>query len=209
MFKRTTSTKHLAVSAIAALSLLGTTASARGGAQPPYENLLTAKQYVQSVSSRVQALIYRIQGGGHGDGGAWGEGQPEHGGHGPRFPTGPRHLVERSQLAEHEEPLDEGLEATEEGEVLENDHLANLALQVMGQKLFDLGQTIDQATMSYGTPGFWGYWTAACAKSKALIVANQGAKVSASLPLQGLATPADFEPNDFELNAVRQQLWCP
>jgi hypothetical protein len=187
LFKRTKSTKHIAVSAVAALTMLSTTASARGGAQPPYENLLTAKQYVQSVSSRVQSLIYRIQGGGHGDDGAWGEGQPGHGGHGPRFPIGRGHFADRSQLTDAEQFEDE----------------------VMGQKLFDLGQTIDQATMSYGTPGFWGYWTQACAKSKALIVANQGAKVSASLPLQGLATPADFEPNDFELNAVRQQLWCP
>jgi hypothetical protein len=208
LFKRTKSTKHIAVSAVAALTMLSTTASARGGAQPPYENLATAKQYVQSVSSRVQSLIYRIQGGGHGDDGAWGEGQPGHGGHGPRFPIGRGHFADRSQLTDAEE-FEDDVEATEEGEVLENDHLANLALQVMGQKLFDLGQTIDQATMSYGTPGFWGYWTQACAKSKALIVANQGAKVSASLPLQGLATPADFEPNDFELNAVRQQLWCP
>jgi len=209
----TTAIRSAVLSLITVTAMTSTAASAFQDARPPYENLGVAKQFVQSVSFRVQGLIGRC-GGDHGDrSGGWGDDQGRRGDSGgssgfPGFPSHGRHFPFMAP-----EGLDTDAAAPSSDyasdDTLENDNLANLALQVMGKELFELGQLVDQATMNYNSPAFWGYWHQACNQTAQLIVGNQGAKVAASLPLQGLVSAIDFAPNDQELQAVRQQLWCP
>ena len=149
---------------------------------PPRENLYTAKQHIQTLSYHVQGLISRSSGQVSG-------GQDEPCSRDRRFRGG--------------NYIHEG-----EDDVVENDNLANIALQVMGREIFELGQIVDQANASYGTPDVYMYLNRACHKAGKLLGANQGAKVSAAIPITGYVQPSDFDANDFELQAVRQQLWC-
>ena len=213
MQQATSSIRSTVLSLMTATALTSSAASAFQESKPPYENLGAAKQFVQSVSLRVQGLIGRC-GGNHGDGsGGWGDGQGHRGNNGGNsdFPGSPSRGRHFPYLAAERLDVDGAVDSNGEGngDQLENDNLANLALQVMGRELFELGQVVDQATMNYNSPAFWGYWHQACNQTAQLIVGNQGAKVAASLPLQGLVSAIDFAPNDQELQAVRQQLWCP
>lgn len=151
---------------------------------PPRQNLYVAKQHVRSLQYHVQNLISKCNGQSGSD-----NGRDE-----PRS-DGPRGCI--------------GISETEDsGNVIENDNLANIALQVMGREVFELGQQLDQAIMYYGTPSVGMYINQVCHKASKLLIANQGAKVSAALPINGYVQAVDFDPNDDELQAVRQQLWC-
>lgn len=198
------------------------------GVKPPYNNLMVARQYVSSVSFRVQSMIDRCKGG---EGRPEYPGQPEYPGR-PGYPNNPEYPGQPpagggwggwggnpgpllySDAIDTAEADDAALDETSErdvveGDQLENDQAATWALLGMGKKLFELGEKVDQATMAYNTPAFWVHWGQACHLASHLIGANQAAKVAAALPLQGLITPAEFVPNDQELHAVRQQLYCP
>ena len=95
-----------------------------------------------------------------------------------------------------------------EPDVYENDIAAYWALMGMGHELNKLGEAIDDAVAKYYTPEFWDAWKNACSMARALLQANEAAKVSAQLPPQGLITPDDFVVFDIELHAVLTDLWC-
>ena len=193
---------------IGAFSLLAVTASAQE--IPPRGNLFMAKQAVARAQQQVQVLVYRISGGG-GGGGDDNQCSAIMNYHqcietqGCRWDREAGICTNIHRLND----VDHRLGATGDDGVDENDFAANFALQGMGSGLTNLGQKIDQATLAWGTPGFFAPWSQACSSASNLLLANQAAKVAANLPAPGLVSANDFVPIDQELTSVRSLLFCP
>lgn len=176
------------VQKISGLGLLGLVSGmsmnvyAHGGT-PPKHNLYLAKQHTENARFHIQSLIYRC--------GGQGGGRDER----PDYPR--RRGGGGTRISSETESVG-----------LDNDNLANLALQIMGREIFELGEKIDLAIANYGTPTGDSYIYQSCKKASKLLKGNAGAKVSAALPIMGFVQPSDFDANDVELQAVQDQLWC-
>jgi len=189
------------------LAVVVATSALADPTMPPRPNLVRAKQIAVQLQAEVQQILVRAQGGG-------------------TNPNPGSCQAIRDQRTCKATPgcgwlrgscvksppftgvIAPGL-AQDEGDVDENDNAAEFALEGLGSGLFQLGQLIDQANWAWGTPGFWQPWQEACQKDGELWFGADAGKVTASLPLQGFISPADFEPLEQELQDIHATLFCP
>lgn len=185
-------------------STLALTSVGFANPQPPLANVQAAHGKVMNMKNHLDRVIARAGGGGRGD-----DGDSAGGG------------VECRSLRSRSECSAAGCEWRGRGPVgrcvsqltgpsfeNENDVAAQLSALGLSNGMQKLGDDLLNMATYYYQPQFWNYWTQACNRSGALLVANQGAKLAAALPQVGIYQPSYFVMYDQELVATRQMIWC-